>query len=95
MAMSVSMQEAHKVAEEYNRKLLATDQRLQRCVQIIDEEGSVFFFRSAFLMRWQHPKGDWYVMVFSEHQGFHVYAGDELYGFAQFEQLYDVEILGG
>ena len=45
-------------------------------------------------MAWKHPEGDEYLIVFSEHQGFHVYALDELYGYAQFEQVHDIETLG-
>jgi len=79
--MSVQMEIARAVAKRYSERLRSTDARLSSCVRIIHEEGTTYFFESAFLMRWKDSEGvigrpggkthffEW-LFVFTEHQGF-------------------------
>lgn len=93
--MSVDLQRAYAVAQEYNETLKATDPRFNSCVQIIHEEGTVLWFRNAFLMTWKDPsvipdpdnaairQGEW-LMVFTEHQGTHIFSYDDLLDWGQY-----------
>lgn len=95
--MSVDMKRVHAVAEMLDKNLRADDPRLQHCVLILHEEGTTLFFRNAFFKRYhdgehgnwgdsEHP-GEW-IMVFTEHHGFHVYPVDDL---SWFQELQCVE----
>lgn len=75
-------------AEKYNDGLRADNPRFKRSVQIIDEEGTVLFYRHAFLMEW-----GLYIICFTEHHGFHVFPKDELIGYNQFETCSCIETL--
>jgi len=97
--MSAEMRRAHDVAADYNVKLKATDPRLNFCVRIIHEEGTIYFFERAFLMQWKDPsvtpdpqnagerQGEW-LLVFTEHHGFHVFAFDDLMCYDQFSRVH-------
>ena len=86
MGMSRTMADAYNAALEYDKTLLATDPRFQCHVRILHEEGTSYYFKYAFIMEWTHPdaanpRPGWgydYVLVFTEHQRFHVFAKDEL-----------------
>lgn len=93
--MSTYMQRAQKVAEDYGKKLLATDLRFGHVVRIIHEEGTTLFFAHAFLMKWKDPEvtaGSWgasehpgeWLLVFTEHHGEHVYPLDDLYSYHEY-----------
>ena len=75
--MSVFLREAHKWAKEYDSNLRADDPRFRKMVRIVMEDGSSFFFDSAFALE-RSDDTDFYY-VFTEHYGFHVYAKDEVY----------------
>jgi len=97
--MGKPMRRAWEVAKNYDKNLRADDCKFNRAVQIIHEEGTTYFFHSAFLMTWKDPatqhdpknaaerQGEW-LIVFTEHQGFHVFSYDELLGYAEFERLH-------
>ena len=81
MAMSVPMRRVHELAKNYDETLRADDPRFNFCVRILHEEGSTFWFENAFLMK--HGE---FVIVFSEHQGFHVFAVEDLLHHGQYIQ---------
>ena len=97
MAMSVPMQRAYDVAKKYDENLKAIDARFNFCVRIIHEEGTTYWFENAFLVTWKDPQtvhdpenadehqGEW-LFVFTEHQGFHVFAPDDLYASGQYTE---------
>jgi hypothetical protein len=73
MIESVPYKQIKQQANEYDNQLACTDPRFLRSVHVVHQDGSVFFFRHAFLM-W---KDNW-VIVFSEHHGVHVYDQDDV-----------------
>lgn len=95
---SKPLRRAMSVAENYDKKLRADDKRFNRAVQIIHEEGTTYFFHSAFLMTWKDPatkhnpenacerQGEW-LFVFTEHQHFHVFSYDELLGYSEWKRV--------
>jgi hypothetical protein len=95
--MSPAMHRAYEVAKQYDQTLLASDPRFNFCVRILHEEGTSYWFVNAFLMQWDDasvvhdPKnaaerqGEW-LMVFTEHQSFHVFAFDDLLAYNQYTQ---------
>lgn len=94
--MSVEMKRVHAVAEEINKTLRADDPRLQHYVLILHEEGTTLFFRNAYLVRYHDPQhGNWgdsehpgeWIMVFTEHHGFHVYPVDDLSWFQELQAV--------
>lgn len=68
----VDYKAAELFAKEYDAKLLATDPRFNGAVHVIAEDGSVFFFLDAFVLRYE-----WFYLVFTEHHGYHVYSAEE------------------
>jgi len=60
-------------AVRYDAKLRADDSRLRGAVHLVHEEGTVFFLMYAFIVQ----VGEWLV-IFSEHHGYKVYAVDEI-----------------
>ena len=97
--MSDDMKRANLLAEEYDKKLQSTDPRFCHSVRIIHEEGTVLAFNHAFIMRWKDPAvepGGWgaigqsggvWVIVFTEHHGFHLYPRGDLYDFAEYQRI--------
>jgi hypothetical protein len=88
--MSVEMKRVHAVAEELSK----TRRSAWHCVMILHEEGTTLFFRNAYLVRYHDPQhGDWgasehpgeWIMVFTEHHGFHVYPVDDLSWFQELQ----------
>lgn len=80
--MSVTMKQVHDLAQDYDAKLRADDSRFRRAVVVLHEEGTVYHFRSAFMMTYGE-----YLMVFTEHQSYHVFALDELSGWWQYKDV--------
>ena len=66
---SVPLRKIREKAEEYDKKLLATDLRFRRSVTLKHEDGSYLHFDSAFLMR---VENEW-IACFTEHHGTFVY----------------------
>lgn len=75
--------EAYKLAQKYNETLLCTDPRLHNAVHVFVDDGSTFMWQNAFLM----SKDD-YIIIFTEHHGFHVYHKDDV-EYMQFQRMYD------
>jgi hypothetical protein len=67
------MKEEYELAKEYDSKLRADDLRFRHSVVLLHEEGTFYHFRSAFIL----IHGE-FIMVFSEHQGYHVFSENEL-----------------
>jgi len=95
--MSVEMKRIHAVAAEMDEHLRADDLRLQHSVMILHEEGTTLFYRNAYLVKYYDSlHGDWgasenpgeWIMIFTEHHGFHVYPVDDL---SWFQELQFVE----
>ena len=84
--MSVYMQKVYDLAKEYDKNLLCTYSRLRHSVRIIHEDGSILFFEDAFLMKHNDSEGEW-IIIFTEHHGFHVYHGTELYNYTEFMKV--------
>ena len=69
----MTIKEAYKIAEEFNKKILATDERLKQSVALYFDEGSFQFINNAFA-----AKQEEYWMIFTEHHGFSVYHEDDI-----------------
>lgn len=77
---SKPLQEAHQVAEAYDRRLneIARKERNMdprfntHAVQVIHDEGTTMFFHSAFVLRW----GIWQIII-AEHHDIHIFPLDE------------------
>jgi UDP-N-acetyl-D-mannosaminuronate dehydrogenase len=69
------------LAEKYDQKLKANDPRFQKAVVLTHMDGSVMFYRSAFLMR--HDP-DW-IICFTEHHQYKVYETSELKEYCEVE----------
>ena len=70
---SVAYKAARSVARGIDSRLKATDERFERVVRVLGEDGSVFLYDSAFAVRLD---ADW-IGVFAEHYGFHVFHKDD------------------
>lgn len=91
MAESIPYREIRKLVEKYDEKLLATDKRFRKAVQIIHEEGTTLFFENAFLMKKtvKYDKGETvWIIIFTEHHGFHIYHKDDLYSYFEYERRF-------
>lgn len=82
MTMSTHMQAVHDRAARYDSTLMANDPRF-RGIVIIKEQWGVtsFTFQDAFVVEDACATERWYI-VFSEHNGFHVYDADDYHAFA-------------
>lgn len=98
--MSRDMQRVHAVAQEIDKTLRADDPRLSGAVVLHHEDGAALFYDSAFLMRYYDAEhGNWgacttpgeWIMVFTEHHGFHVYPVDDLVSFQQYRGRMEIE----
>ena len=74
--MSVPMRAAHAWAEQEDFRLRADDNRFNRFVYVVHEDGSMMFYQSAFVVRCPLDKN--FVGIFTEHHGFFVEALDDL-----------------
>jgi hypothetical protein len=88
MREAKSRDEVQEIAKQYDSKLLATDPRFRRTSIIIDEEGSTFQIKNAFLVGCSN-----HIILFSEHQGTMIFHRDELYSYGQFEEVRPLEEL--
>lgn len=88
--MSSEMQRVWKVAEKLELEVARGD--LYGSVLLQHEDGTVLFYNYAFLMRYYDPEhGNWgacstpgqWILVFTEHHGFHVYPVDDLTAYRQ------------
>lgn len=82
MSISSSYDEAYLFAEAYDKKLKATDFDPSIYVFILHEEGSQFFYRSAFLKKWKD-----YIFVFTEHHKFYIYHKTDLISYLQLNSI--------
>lgn len=102
MARSKALQEAYRVAEAYSRELdlrahesKTMDPRFNYAVQVLHEEGTSFFYRNAFAVRW----GTWHIVI-PEHHDITVYSDDEAQVFMfktaldEVEEITDVSQIG-
>lgn len=92
--MSIAMRRVWEVAKKMDESLLATNPGFQNKVLVRHEEGTTLFYENAFAMRYydkdgvkhcwgnKHPN-EW-LLVFTEHHGFHVYPLDDLDDWRQF-----------
>lgn len=77
----MKLSKVYKRAKEYNAQLQADDPRFRRSVLLLHKEGTTLFFQRAFRM----TAGDQYLVIFTEHHGFHVYHCDEVTKLFQFQ----------
>lgn len=80
MSFSVKYQEIDVTAKAYDHKLLATDTRFSRTVTLSHTDGSFFKWKRAFVME----RMNW-IIVFTEHHGYHIYDKDDLNDVTQFD----------
>jgi len=71
--MSVPMKKVDDWAKEEDDRLKATDFHWGHYVMVEHEEGSQFIFNYAFAKEREE-----FWVVFSEHQGYHIFAKDEV-----------------
>ena len=76
---NVSWGEANGIADKVDKTLQPGDSRYSRYVQMIDNEGSVMFYKNAFLLK----HGDW-ILCFTEDHGYFVYHMQDLEIFREF-----------
>ena len=62
-----------KIAKGMDGKLTAEAFQQNECVIIQHNDGSSFIFRCAFMI-----KRDEYIIVFTEHNGYHIFHKDDL-----------------
>ena len=86
---SSSYADAVAVAKERDKQLTTRDFKPGEAVILHHEEGTQLFYRSAFLERWK----DW-VLVFTEHHGFHVYHRSDLSYHAHVTELPIKRLMG-
>lgn len=86
----MKLHEVKQLVGKIDATLRSDDPRMhRRSVLITHQDGSTLFFRFAFMMR----HGNW-LLVFSEHQGSHVFSINDLAQFQQFEtMLGEVEVI--
>jgi len=87
---SIHYKEVYKVAEEIGKNIQANDSRFQRWVYAITDDGSVFLYRNAFVIRVTRGLKWWYI-IFSEHYETAIFHEDDISCF-QFKPI-PVEII--
>jgi hypothetical protein len=78
------MKKAYEWAKVNDEYLLATNMGFSNTILVIHEEGSTFLIKKAFLILVIVDKNNKFIVCFSEHQGFHIWAEDELVDYQQF-----------
>jgi len=87
----VSYATAIAVAEEHDATLRATDFPGDQMVLVLLDDGSQFTWDSAFMRWWSDATdGADYLLVFTEHHGYHVYEQSEVLRYAEFVWRGDV-----
>lgn len=93
---TIGFKSVNELARRYDEKLTAMDFG-NTSVQVIVEDGSILYFDYAFARIYfakpydedadydQKYKDAW-LMVFTEHHGFHVFHVQDLHGWKQFER---------
>lgn len=71
---------------EYAKDLRADDPRFNHDVRVIHEDGSSFFWKSAFLVSVKTRNLGTWVAVFAEHDGHHFWDPDELKDWQQYKR---------
>jgi hypothetical protein len=92
--MSVTMKKVHEFAEFLDKKFTAYDFKPNGIVRVNHGDGTRYEFHCAFAKLVTCNEQEW-LMVFSEHNGFHVFSVGDLNednGFGQFE-IKPVEII--
>lgn len=91
MTMSVKLGRVHSLAERYNKTLKATDFDPNLVVIINHGDCTRYEFHSAFMMKLDHPDYNYggeetecWVVVFTEHNGFHTFHNGDLNGYIQY-----------
>lgn len=93
MNLSVEYKRVKAVQDALATTLECTD--FAYFVAVFHEEGSTFLYRNAFAHLYQDPEhGDWgdcdhpglWLMVFTEHQGHHIFATCDLNDYAEYVQ---------
>ena len=95
MAMSVLMQKVHDLAMLYDKNLRAENFDPYMIVVVRHEDQTLYQFHSAFLMELNDPAycygheddDDGWVIVFSEHNGTHVFAKGDLGWYGQYRNF--------
>jgi hypothetical protein len=83
-----------KIVQEYDSKLKATHKGFRNAVHIIHEEGTVLFYQNAFLRKIIDVADDSWIIVFTEHHGYHIYHSTDLDCFIEYTRSYEkVKIL--
>lgn len=102
MTESTAMQNVRRLAEEIGAKLLATDSRFDGSVHLVHDDGSAFFFSHAFVTKhtrkippqelktWMTSDNEEWLVVFTEHHGIHIFAGDEVLSVRRSSAIYGV-----
>lgn len=82
---SVPIKNIRKIAEAYDKKLLANDPRFRREVTIIHQDGSINHYDSAFLMKIADVhinhlsiEERYWIVCFTEHHSLHIEHSDDL-----------------
>lgn len=95
---SIELQRIRRIAENYDKKLLASDKRFSNHVHIIHQDGSILSFNYAFCVQYyDQTHGDWgatekhligkWLIIFTEHHGVHIYALSDLYAWWMLKEV--------
>jgi len=95
MPMSTDMRKAHAWAlqweDKWKQKYLRTGKAghpgFDGLVTLVCDDGTTYTYFDAFAAKYQPPHCDTeFVVVFTEHHGFHIEAEDDLLHYSQWEQ---------
>jgi hypothetical protein len=83
---SASYKDAKSRAAALDANLRADDPRLRHAVHLQHHDGTVLFYNSAFVVRWQG-----WLIVLTEHHGPHVYHPEDLHAFGMYRAVRRIE----
>lgn len=82
--LSVPAKRVDEFCQSIDKALTAKDFK-STSVRILHEDGSVHWFQDAF-SRLHFSDGRPWLLVFTEHDGYHFYPVDDLYDYGEYEQ---------
>jgi hypothetical protein len=83
--MTDTIHDVTKIAQNMDATLRADDERFDRAILIVHQEGTVLFYQNGFA----EPHGDWW-MIFAEHHKAQVYHSEDLIKLIQYNRINDL-----
>lgn len=88
--MSNAMKKIEAIANRLDKMLRSDSERFNRSVKILHQDGTFAFYAHAFLMKKTLDKRAW-IVVFTEHNGFHIFTADDLQSYRQYAACIPIE----